>query len=79
MILLNHGIFTFGESAKESYDRMIKYVNKAEKYINKLKEVKLKKNYIKKNIEISEVITAIRKAVYKFSKKRFILNFYNSN
>ncbi|MBH90913.1 MAG: bifunctional aldolase/short-chain dehydrogenase [Candidatus Marinimicrobia bacterium] len=78
MILLNHGIFTFGESAKESYDRMIKYVNKAEKYINKLKEVKLKKNYIKKNIEISEVITAIRKAVYKFSKKRFILNFYNS-
>ena len=33
MILLNHGIFTFGESAKESYDRMIKYVNKAEKYI----------------------------------------------
>ena len=26
LILLNHGIFTFGNTAKESYDRMIKYV-----------------------------------------------------
>ena len=35
LILLNHGIFTFGESAKQSYDRMIKYVNIVEKFINK--------------------------------------------
>ena len=30
LILLNHGIFTFGDTAKESYDRMIKYVNIAD-------------------------------------------------
>ena len=30
MILMNHGIFTFGNSAKESYDRMIDLVSQAE-------------------------------------------------
>ena len=30
MILLKHGVFTFGENAKESYSRMIEVVNKAE-------------------------------------------------
>lgn len=34
LILLKHGIFTFGESAKESYDRMIQFVNEAENAIS---------------------------------------------
>lgn len=33
MILLNHGIFTFGATAKESYDRMIELVTRAENYL----------------------------------------------
>ena len=33
MILMNHGIFTFGNSAKESYDRMIDLVSQAEDYL----------------------------------------------
>ena len=33
MILMNHGIFTFGNNAKESYDRMISLVSKAEDYL----------------------------------------------
>jgi len=33
MILMNHGIFTFGETAKESYERHITYVNMAEDYL----------------------------------------------
>jgi len=33
IILHNHGIFTFGESAKESYDSMIEWVAKSEKYL----------------------------------------------
>jgi len=33
MVLLNHGIFSFGESAKESYERMIYLVGKAEAYL----------------------------------------------
>jgi len=33
MILLNHGVFSFGENAKESYERMIALVDKAEQYL----------------------------------------------
>lgn len=34
MVLLNHGIFSFGATAKESYDRMIALVARAEDYLN---------------------------------------------
>ncbi len=33
MVLLNHGIFSFGSSAKEAYDRMIELVDLAEQYL----------------------------------------------
>ncbi|HVQ60922.1 MAG TPA: bifunctional aldolase/short-chain dehydrogenase [Burkholderiales bacterium] len=33
MVLLNHGIFSFGESARESYERMIELVTLAENYL----------------------------------------------
>ncbi len=33
IIVLNHGIFTFGGDARKAYDRMITYVTKAEDYI----------------------------------------------
>ena len=36
LMLINHGLFTFGKTAKESYDRHIDAVNIAEKYINKV-------------------------------------------
>jgi rhamnose utilization protein RhaD (predicted bifunctional aldolase and dehydrogenase)/NAD(P)-dependent dehydrogenase (short-subunit alcohol dehydrogenase family) len=33
MVLLNHGIFSFGATARESYDRMIDLVNRAEEHL----------------------------------------------
>lgn len=33
MILMNHGIFSFGATARESYERMIALVNRAEEYL----------------------------------------------
>ena len=42
LILLNHGIFTFSNSAKESYDLMIKNVTIAESAIKKMKSKKIK-------------------------------------
>lgn len=33
MVLLNHGIFSFGQNAKESYERMIELVGRAEAYL----------------------------------------------
>lgn len=37
MVLLNHGIFTFGQTARESYDRMIELVTRAEDYLKSKK------------------------------------------
>ena len=50
LILLKHGIFTFGNSAKESYDRMIKLVTIAEKKINKVPNKILTKKLTLKKI-----------------------------
>ena len=33
MVLMNHGVFSFGDSARESYDRMIRLVTMAEEYL----------------------------------------------
>src|SRR5439155_26074043 len=33
MVLLNHGFFSFGETARESYERMIELVGRAEAYL----------------------------------------------
>jgi len=35
MVLMNHGIFTFSDHAKESYERMIQLVTEAEDYLNR--------------------------------------------
>ncbi|HKV11418.1 MAG TPA: bifunctional aldolase/short-chain dehydrogenase [Thermoanaerobaculia bacterium] len=35
MVLLNHGIFSFGETARESYERMIHLVSLAEQYLDR--------------------------------------------
>ena len=43
LLLLNHGIFTFGNTAKQSYERMIKYVSLAER------ELRKRSSYIKRN------------------------------
>ncbi|MEJ2453342.1 MAG: bifunctional aldolase/short-chain dehydrogenase [Candidatus Thiodiazotropha sp.] len=33
MVLMNHGLFTFGDTAQESYERMIRLVDEAERYL----------------------------------------------
>jgi rhamnose utilization protein RhaD (predicted bifunctional aldolase and dehydrogenase)/NAD(P)-dependent dehydrogenase (short-subunit alcohol dehydrogenase family) len=35
MVLMNHGLFSFGNSARESYERMISLVDRAEDYLAK--------------------------------------------
>ncbi len=35
MVLLSHGIFSFGQNAKESYERMIALVGRAEEYLKR--------------------------------------------
>ncbi len=35
VVLMNHGVFTFGDTARESYDRMIEAVSRAEAYVER--------------------------------------------
>ena len=35
VVLLNHGVFTFDDDAKKSYDKMVSIVSEAEDYLNK--------------------------------------------
>jgi len=54
IILHNHGIFTFSNSAKESYDNMIEAVSIADKFIRKSKK--------KKKHNLSEIKELVSKA-----------------
>ena len=77
LILLNHGIFTFGDTAKQSYDRMINYVNVVEKYINNSKrKIKSVKNIKVKGYE--QLSLLIRKTYNQIDKNKWIVLLNNS-
>ncbi len=76
LILLNHGIFTFDNDAKKSYDLMIKYVSIAEKTVRKLKRKKIKqiKNYSTR-FKPHEIAPILRGLLTENKDQKFILNF----
>ena len=47
MVLLNHGIFSFGETAREAYERMIELVTLAEKYLESKRAWSVAANHLK--------------------------------
>lgn len=78
LILFKHGIFTFADTAKDSYDRMINAVNKAERYLKQEKTKKIYKINSKKiNLDFN-LITATLKGEL-CSEKNYILNFRKNN
>ena len=79
LILMNHGIFTFGNNAKEAYDLMIKYVSQAERAIRKLKVKKIKqiKSFSTK-FDVHEIAPIIRGLLSKNKDQKFVIN-YRSN
>ena len=79
LILLNHGIFTFDNDAKRSYDLMIKYVSIAENAVKKIKRKKIKqiKNYNTK-FKPDEIAPILRGLLSETKDQKFILN-YRSN
>ena len=79
LILLNHGIFTFDNDAKKSYDLMIKYVSIAEIAVRKIKKKKIKqiKKY-KINFKPHEISPILRGLLSENKDLKFIVN-YRSN
>jgi len=66
MILLNHGIISFGAEAHESYDKMIKAVTLAEKFLKKyssMQKNKKKKKALALNQDTLTTLANIRKKV----------------
>jgi len=76
LILMNHGIFTFADDAKEAYNLMIKYVSRAERAIKKLKVKKIKQ--IKKfstKFNVHEIAPIIRGLLSNNKDQKFVLNY----
>ena len=70
MILMNHGVFSFGDDAKQSYDRMIQIVTKAEDY---LKSAKVFRKYHNSNSKADLLALArIRKKASRLAGKPYI-------
>ncbi len=76
LILMNHGIFTFADEAKEAYSLMIKYVSQAERAIKKLKVKKIKqiKNFSTK-FTAQEIAPIIRGLSSNNKDQKFIVNY----
>ena len=76
LILMNHGIFTFANDAKEAYDLMIKYVSRAERAVKKLKIKKIKQ--IKKfspKFNVHEIVPIIRGLLSENKDQKFVVNY----
>jgi len=76
LILMNHGIFTFADNAKEAYDLMIKYVSQAERAIKKLKVKKINqiKNFSTK-FNAHEISPIIRGLLSNNKDQKFVVNY----
>ena len=79
MILMNHGVFSFGGNAKESYDRMIGLVNDAENYLISKNAWKIEnQKSIPKKKKIYHQVSQLRKQVSEVFGSPILLNLTNS-
>ena len=79
MILMNHGVFSFGSNAKESYDRMISLVNDAENYLISKNAWKIKYQApISEKKKIYLQVSKLRREVSEVFGSPILLNLTNS-
>ena len=79
LILLKHGVFSFGETAEEAYGRMIRLVTMAERRISKAKrkpvaQVRLPKKLMKP-AEVAPMLRGLCALPEGDEAKRFVLTF----
>ena len=86
LILFKHGIFTFGDSAKQAYDRMIRAVTLAERHIRRVGKRTLKPGRVPKKAagaaEVAPILRGLtihdgRRLLFDFRTNRVILEFVN--
>lgn len=79
MILLNHGVFSFGETAKESYERMIQLVDKAEQYLKDNMAWELPSSKSQSSIIDRKLIATLRRNISTAAGKPMICAVHNDN
>ncbi len=79
IVVLKHGVFTFGDTAKDAYDNMIRVVSNSEKFIRSVRK-KLKTNPRKPSFKLENLAPVLRGALLSSSttEQRCILSFKNS-
>ncbi len=82
IILLNHGIFTFDNDAKKSYDKMIKAVSKAEDYLDEFAIVAAEPLHVEQDFDtekLQDIISFEKKYdVYMCINQSDLAKFYAS-
>ena len=75
MVLLNHGIFSFGATARESYERMIQLVDLAERYLARHNAWNLKPavNVTGKPVQRSE-IAVLRRSISRCAGNPLVMS-----
>lgn len=78
MVLLNHGIFSFADDGKESYDRMIRLVSEAENYLKakKVFDIPTSKSFAK--AENLLALAYLRKEVSRKQGKPMVIHWNRS-
>ncbi|QOP40870.1 class II aldolase/adducin family protein [Sulfurimonas marina] len=61
IILHNHGIFTFDNDAKKSYDKMIEAVTKAEEFLDENAELDIQRSYEHSGCDIAKITKVFSK------------------
>ena len=67
MLLVNHGYFTWGDTAKSSYEKVIEHSNKLDAFLSKNKKVYQAKSVKKNNFNYQDFISIFRKNILKHS------------
>ena len=74
LILYKHGIFTYADDAKSSYELMLKYVNTAERFLKLEKKIRVNSIKTKKLLFKPEKISPLIRGLVSTNKK-YIISF----
>lgn len=80
MVLMNHGLFTFSDDAKESYEKSIEFVDMAEKYLLENGASLVEIDELKTSLPVEQLIdlAKIREEISKLKGKATISLFNDS-
>eukprot|EP01125_Pyxidicula_operculata_P011524 TRINITY_DN3773_c0_g1_i5.p1 TRINITY_DN3773_c0_g1~~TRINITY_DN3773_c0_g1_i5.p1 ORF type:complete len:712 (-),score=167.18 TRINITY_DN3773_c0_g1_i5:91-2226(-) len=79
LFLMKHGLFTFGETAKESYENHIHFIKKAKEYLDSLHQLPEVPDSARLYPPPSSIIFPILRGLYhKHSRQHWIINHTNN-